>query len=860
MVLVRLKRANFCSVILSGLLMFTLNATSQQRTQNVEERVDRILSQMTLQEKLRYIGGTGFYDIKPIPRLGLPQIYMANGPLGVSFKAFEPTTRYPAGLALAASWNRDRARERGRQLGRDAKARGCYVVLCPGINIYRTPLGGRNFEYSSGEDPYLASQLVVPLVEAMQGEGVWANVKHYVCNDQEYRREHIDIRVDERSLREIYLPPFEAAVKEANAASVMAALNAVNGEFCCQNPFLDDEILKLEWGFDGVLLSDFRGIKDGVRAAKAGMDLDMPDGRFMNSRILRPAVLSGRLGISTIDDKVRRILRKIVAFQFLDRPQLDSSIPLDDPASKLECLKEAREGIVLLKNRGNVLPLDRNNIHAIAVLGLAAQGAPPTGFGSSFVNAIDFVSELRGIQDKVSPAVRVDFVDAGTPDPAIAVWESLGSDGHVQPGLKAEYFNNNDLSGSPAIVRVDREVNFDWTQAGSIPLSNQKYFSARWTGRVPVRYTGDHVFKVRADGGVRLYIGSNLAIDSFSSPMAPPVYGTTIPHCAKIYLEAGHSYDVRLEYRRTRGFAGDSGALEGVQFSWAPLVPPPNISSYDAVVMCVGLNSEYEGEGVDRAFTFADDSFQGLERSFKMPQFQDELIENMIRVNPRTIVILHGGGSFNVQDWVDQVPGLLHAWYPGENGGLALGEILFGDVNPSGKLPITMEKRLQDNPTSADYPTSGDATTIDYAESIFVGYRGYDKYQTEPLFPFGYGLSYTTFMYSDLNIEADKIDAKIVITVKFKVTNSGKRTGAEVAELYVSKQNPKISRPVKELKGFEKVFLNPGESKEVTLQLDQRSISFFNTDKHQWDTEPGVYDILVGASSRDIRLSGHFSL
>jgi beta-glucosidase len=530
----------------------------------------------------------------------------------------------------------------------------------------------------------------------------------------------------------------------------MGALNAVNGKFCYPNPFLDTEILKREWGFSGVLLSDFRAIKNGLQAAKAGMDLDMPDGMFMNSGTLRPAIQFGQLPISNIDDKVRRILRKIVTFKFLDRPQLDTSIPLDDPASKLESLNEAREGIVLLKNRGNILPLDRNKVRSIAVLGLAAQGTPPTGFGSSFVKAIDFVSELHGIQSKAGPTVRVDFIDAGTADPATAVWESLGSNEDLQSGLRAEYFNSKDLSGSPAVLRVDREVNFDWTQSCSIPVSSQKHFSTRWTGRVFPRYTGDHVFKVRAGGGVRLYVGSNLLISTFFSPTPPPVYGTTIPHCAKMYLEAGQGYDVRLEYRRTRGFAGDSGALEGVQFSWAPLVPPPDISSYDAVVMCQGLDSDYEGEGLDRAFNFENDGFAGLDQAFKLPEFQDELIQNVVRANPRTIVVLHGGGSFDIQSWVDQVPALLHAWYPGENGGLALGEILFGDVNPSAKLPITMEKRLQDNPTSADYPTSSDATTIHYTENILVGYRGYEKNHTEPQFPFGQGLSYTTFSYADL--------------------------------------------------------------------------------------------------------------
>lgn len=827
----------------------------------MEERVDRILSQMTLREKLDYIGGTGFYDIKSIPRLGLPQIFMGNGPLGVTCGAFEPTTRYPAGLALAATWNRDRARARGRQMGLDARARGCHVDLGPGINVYRTPLGGRNFEYSSGEDPYLASQLVVPLVEAMQQQGVWANIKHYVCNDQEYRREHINIEVDERALREIYFPPFEAATKEANAASVMGALNSVNGKLCCENPFLDTEVLKREWGFKGVLLSDYQGAKNGLAAAEAGLDLDMPDGRCMNGKTLRPAIRSGRLPISNINDKVRRILREIVLFKFLDRPQLDASIPLDDPASKLESLDEAREGIVLLKNGGNALPLDRNTLRSIAVLGLAARGAPPTGFGSSFVKAIDQVSELDGIRSKAGPAVKVDFVDAGTADPAAAAWEPVGfDDDHPADGLDAEYFISNDLSGSPAIRRVDREVNFDWTQPGSIPVSNHKNFSARWTGRVLPKYTGDHLFKVRADGGIRLYINGDLSINTFMTPMPPPVYGTTIPRCAKVYLEAGKFYDVRLEYRRTSGFTGNSGGLQGVQLSWTPLVPPLDISSYDAVVMCQGLNSEYEGEGVDRAFTFQGEGSAGLERAFNLPEFQDQLIQNVVRANPRTIVVLHGGGGFDMRGWVDQVPGLLHAWYPGENGGLALGEILFGDVNPSGKLPITMEKRLEDNPTSANYPTRNDATTIRYTESIFVGYRGYDKNRIEPQFPFGYGLSYTTFTYSDLKIEAPRPAEGRLSTVTFTVTNSGKRAGAEVVELYVGKQNPRVTRPIKELKGFQKVFLGPGESKQVTIELDQRSVAFFNTGEHRWDIEPGIYNALVGASSRDIRLSGQFEL
>jgi beta-glucosidase len=704
--------------------------------------------------------------------------------------------------------------------------------------------------------------LVAPLISAMQEQQVWADVKHYACNEQEYRRESINIEVGERPLREIYLPPFEAAVKQGHTASVMGALNAVNGNYACENYNLDTRILKKEWGFDGVLLSDYQGIHDGVKAAQAGCDLDMPFGDFMNPQTLLPAIQSGQVSVSAIDDKVRRILRKIVSFGFLDRPQLDSSIPLDDPASALEALNEAREGIVLLRNEPEILPLDRNKVRSIAVLGRLAPGVPATGFGSSFLVAIRSVSELSGIQGQAGPNVKVDFISAGSPDPATAAWEFLPPKGAVEVGLQGQYFNSNDLSGSPALTRIDQEVNFDWTQAGAIPaaikVENQPSFSALWTGRMRPGFTGDHLFKVRADGGVRLYVNGQLLIDTFLSPMPPPVYGTTIPIFAKILLQAGQAYDVRLEYRRTSGFPGNSGALQGVQFSWTPLVVPPILATYDAVVMCQGIDNEYDGEGLDLAFKFEDQGEAGLEKAIIMPEYQDELIQNVVMTNPRTIVVLHGTGNFDVQNWINEVPGLLHAWYPGENGGQALAEILFGEVNPSGKLPITMEKRLRDNPTTANYPTTSDALSIRYTEGIFVGYRGYEKNHITPQYAFGFGLSYTSFRYSDLDVS--KVSSEDSVEVSFTVTNTGNRAGAEIAELYVGQQDPKVERPLKELKGFHKVSLQQGESKRVTLELDQRSFAFFNTAKKVWAAEPGIYNILIGASSQDIRLSGQVTL
>jgi beta-glucosidase len=879
-----MKLIDLAQVTLTGLLVCTLNAYGQQGSNNVEQRVNNILSQMTLDEKLSYIGGTyssttyGVFNIRGIPRLALPEIDMCNGPLGIQSLIGQDSTRYPAGLTLAATWNRDRALARGRQMGRDARARAFYVDLGPGVDPYRTPLGGRNFEYNTGEDPFLGGQLVAPLISAMQEQQVWADVKHYACNEQEYRRESINIEVGERPMREIYLPPFEAAVKHGHTASVMGALNAVNGDFACESYNLDTSILKKEWGFDGVLLSDYQAIHDGVKAAQAGCDLDMPFGDFMNAQTLLPAIQSGQLSISAINDKVRRILREIVSFGFLDRPQLDPSIPLDDPASALEALNEAREGIVLLRNEGEILPLDRNKVHSVAVLGRLAPGVPATGFGSSFLVAIRSVSELSGIQGQAGPNIRVDFISAGSPDPATAAWEFLSPGGAAEVGLQGQYFNSNDLSGPPALTRIDQEVNFDWTQAGAIPVAieveNQPSFSALWTGRMRPVFTGDHLFKVRADGGVRLYVNGQLLMDTFLSPMPPPVYGTTIPTFAKILLQAGQAYDVRLEYRRTSGFTGNSGALEGVQFSWTPLVVPPSLATYDAVVMCQGIDNEYDGEGLDLAFKFEDQGEAGLENAIIMPEYQDELIQNVVSTNPWTIVVLHGTGNFDIQNWINEVPGLLHAWYPGENGGQALAEILFGDVNPSGKLPMTMEKRLRDNPTTANYPTTSDALSIRYTEGIFVGYRGYEKNGIEPQFPFGFGLSYTTFAYSDLDITPSSEEqplAKVsfpvtdneehhLAKVSFTVTNTGERAGAEIAELYVGEGNPIVPRPIKELKGFKKVLLQPGESKRVTLELDQRSFAFFDTAKHLWVAEPDIYNILVGASSQDIRLSGQVTL
>jgi beta-glucosidase len=848
-----MKLTKLFRVTLTGLLACTLSAYGQRDSKSVEQRVDTILSQMSLADKLSYIGGTGFFDIKPIPDPMLkasinPQIFQTDGPLGV--RRNSPGIRFTSGLTLAASWNRGLAREVGVAMGRDTRARGYFSILGPGMDFYRLPLGGRNFEYMNGEDPFLGGQLVPEVIQGIQSQGVWSCAKHYVCNDEEENRTNVQILVDERTLREIYLPVFEAAVKAGHVATVMGAYNGVNGFFCCENPFLLQQVLKKEWGFTGLLMSDYNAIHDGLSAALNGCDVDLPAGNSMNSQNLS-LYIPAPLTIATIDDKVRRILREVVSYGYLDRQQLDPSISLDDPYSEMTALNEAREGIVLLRNKGNLLPLSERRVQSIAVVGPFAQGAPPTGFGSSYVTPISYISVLDGLENEVSAGTTVHLLSTNTLDPENATWEFVNANGQLQQGLQAEYFTSNDLSGTPAVTRVDNHLNFDW-DINPIPVSqNQGGFSARWTGQIRPVITGDHVFKIRGDGGLRIIVNGQTLFDNFSSPTLPPVgYGPTPAYSSKIALQAGQAYSVEVDYRRVGGFfdSFEQGGLTGIQVSWASLEAPPNFGHYDAVIVCAGISNEYEGEGEDRSFT--------------LPEFQDELIKNLSTVNPRTIVEFYGGGNFDSSNWINQVSALIETFYPGQNGGQALAEILFGEVNPSGKLPVTFEKKISDNPAYATFPkainTHPDA--IPYSEGIFIGYRGYEHNHIEPLFPFGFGLSYTTFAYSDIKIEPAVFNGTDPVKVSFKVTNTGKRDGAEVAELYVGQENPKISRPIKELKGFEKVFLQPGQSQTVSIDLNQRSFAYFNTSTEEWDAAPGAYNVLVGGSSDDTPLHGQVSL
>jgi beta-glucosidase len=795
------------------------------RSDQVDRRVEALLEQMTLEEKLEYIGGIHAMSIRPIHRLGLPEIRMSDGPVGV--RQDRPSTRYPAGIALAATWNPQLAEKEGTAMGRDCRARGIHILLAPGLNINRVPVCGRNFEYLAGEDPYLASQMVVPFVRGVQGQGVVATAKHFAVNNQEFNRMEIDAVVDERALREIYLPAFEAAVRTAKVGAVMDAYNRVNGSFCTENRFLNLKILKSEWGFAGVLMSDWGATHSTLAAANGGLDLEMPSGVFFAPRALLPLLKEGRLSQTEIDDKVRRVLRLIVSNGFLDRAQLDPSIPENDPSSAATALAIEQEGVVLLKNEGKLLPLDRKSVRSIAVLGPNAQPGVPTGWGSSFVYPTGSVSLVDGLREVFGSQVKIDYFDAGVGSFKAAEFFHRTETGDLLPGLKGDYFNNASLSGRPIISRIDSHIDFEWAKTGSLPpQSRSNQISVRWTGLIRPADPGPHVFRARSDDGIRVFLNGELIIDDWSDHS--PRTATAVRR-----LDAGKIYEIRIDYHNDYG-----AAL--AQFTWASLSVPEAVRHYDIAIVGAGFDDGTEGEGADRTFA--------------LPDRQDLLIRNVAEKNPRTAVILFCGGNVDMNYWLDQVPVLLHAWYPGQEGGRALAQVLDGEINPSGKLPVSFEKSFSDNPAANQYPSHDGGKTVRYEEGILVGYRGYDHFGIEPRFPFGFGLSYTNFEYSDLVVDSPAIVIGNPIRAKCQIKNTGDRPGGEIAQLYVRPLEPKTERPVRELKGFAKVFMNAGDKREVNFVLDQKAFQYFDPTTHRFRVDAGKYEIGVGGSSRDMRL------
>jgi beta-glucosidase len=802
-----------------------------------------MLGQMTLEEKIDLLGGVDSFFVRAIPHIGLPTLRMADGPIGV--RNYGPATAMAGGIALAATWNPTLAERVGTELGRDARAKGVHFLLAPGVNIYRAPMNGRNFEYF-GEDPFLASRIAVAYIKGVQSQGVSATVKHFMGNNSEFDRHNTDSIIDERTMREIYLPVFEAAVKEAKVGAIMDSYNLTNGTHLTQNGYFNIEIAKNEWGFEGIMMSDWYATYDGVAAANGGMDLEMPFAGFMNRGTLLPAIKEGKVSVATIDDKVRRILRTAVQFGWLDRDQTDISIPRFNPQGRMVALEAARESQVLLKNEGGLLPLDKTRIKSIAIIGPDAHPAVPVGGGSARVEPFVATSYLQGLSNYLGAAVKV-YYARGVPSLAEMADATNFSTAATQGerGVNAEYFNSSDLKGPPAVTRTEEHIN---VKAGSTRADYPtQTFSSRWTGYYMPQASGDYdlfVASTGEDGGFyRLYVDDKLVLDNWT--MSTALVGQArLPLAAKphkIVIEQ-HGRSLWLGGRMHFGIMRHGSLISEQVRKLA--------SKADVVVVAAGFDPETESEGADRTFV--------------LPPGQDELIQAMVAANKNTIVVVTSGGNVDMNGWLGHVPALIEAWYPGQEGGTALAEILFGDVNPSGRLPATFERRWEDNPVHDSYYPAAGTNKVPYKEGVFVGYRGYEKNGTKPQFPFGYGLSYTSFSYSKLSVTQGITKGGSPefwwAEVSFDVTNTGKRAGAEVAQVYVGDTHTKLPRPAKELKGFAKVELKPGETKRVKVMLNKRALSYYDADAKQWRAEPGDFDVLVGPSSAQIELRGKLTL
>jgi beta-glucosidase len=847
----------FLFLLPSAILISQTWAQTGAQSAETEKRINETIGKLTLEEKITLLSGSNMMASAPITRLNIPALRMSDGPVGAHIPP--PSTAFAAGIGLAASWDRDLANRIGVQLGRDARSRGAAFLLGPGVNIYRAPMNGRNFEYF-GEDPFLASQIAVGYINGVQSQNVSATIKHFAANNSEYARFTSDSIVSERALREIYLPTFEAAVKQAHVGSIMDSYNFINGEHATQNVHLNIEIAKKQWGFDGVMMSDWTATHDGVAAANAGLDLEMPFGWYMNAETLIPAVKSGKVSEATIDDKIRRILRVAYRFGWIDaqgKPQdlLDATIPRYNQQGRRAALEGALEGATLLKNEKHLLPLDPAKVKTIAVIGPDAFPGSPTAGGSGLVPTFGDVSTLKGISDRLGPNANVTY-DRGVSKLSLL---ALQTDFTTAPdssktGVIVDVFDSPDFTGKPSSTREERHIN-----AGSSALADPdtmelistidsaglkdimgttdgpKHYN-RWTGYYHAHESGKYLIFIENQGKFVMKVDDKVVVDHSDLPRFA---------VSQKVIEL-HSGAHKVAVEEISGPQFGAGVTRVGIAREGTLVRPAALElakRADAVIIAVGYDAETESEGQDR--------------DFQLPPGQDELIEKIATVNPNTIVTITAGGSVDASQWIDHVGAVLHNWYPGEEGGTGLAQLIFGDANPSGRLPISWEKSLKDNPSYAYYYPAPGTEKITYGDDVFVGYRGYERNKTKPLFPFGYGLSYTTFKYANLAISGANGAA---YEVSFDVTNTGQRAGADVAQLYLTEDHPKIDRPAQELKGFSRVTLDPGQTRHVTIPLDARSFTWYDVKAKAWHGDAGTFTVHISRSSADPQLEGKITV
>jgi beta-glucosidase len=820
----------------------------QDKSLPVEQRMNDLLNRMTLDEKIDVLSGYNGFYIHPCVRLGVPAFKMADGPLGIASWGWNGrATAFPAALSLAASWNKDLASRIGSMYAQEWRARGIHIMLAPGVNNYRASKDARNFEYL-GEDPYLASAMVVPFIKGVQAGGVLATIKHFAANDQEFDRYSVSTEVSERALQEIYLPPFKAAVQKAGVKALMTGYNLVNGTYCSENKHLLKDILEKDWGFKGMVMSDWGATHSTLESALNGLDMEMGSNDWFIRDKLMPLIKEGKISEDLINEKVRRIYGACMEMGFFDRPQHDTSIPTYNPKANEAALQEATEGIILLKNQHRILPLA--NPKVIAVIGPNANPTVVTdnaynvmgivygGGGSSKVNPWYVTNDLQGIKQEF-PKSTILYTEGISNEFVKHLFERSAfttNDGHY--GLTGKYFaitpnvNKQVINLNLVMTRTDSRINFEW---GGKPFNEQKLgdeYKVEWEGYMTPQKTDSIYFFVHSQGAYRLWIDNQLIFDASTSQSFDN-------RQIAIAAQQGQKKAVKLEYYNRRsepaeirlGYAYQSD----IDFSEAERLA----AKANVVIFCGGLDGSLELEGRDRPF--------------ELPFGQDILINRLAKINPKTIVVLHAGGGVDMTKWINNVSAVFHALYPGQEGGTAIARLLSGEENPSAKLPFTIEKSWKDSPACGNYDETRASKKVYYREGVFTGYRGYEKKNIEPLFPFGYGLSYSTFEYSNLKAKVvDKKEGKVKVSLTVK--NTSDYPGSEVIELYVHQLAPKEERPYKELKNFEKEWFMPKESKKIEMELSMDDFQYYNEAQKAWVFEKGKFDILVGASSRDIRL------
>ena len=801
--------------------------------------LDQLLDAMTLEEQASLLAGADFWTTVPVPRLGVPAIKVSDGPNGArggQFKDGPKTACFPVGIALGATWNPALVSEAGAALAEEARLKGAQVLLAPTVNLHRTVLNGRNFECYS-EDPHLSAETGLAYVRGVQGQGIAATIKHFVGNESEYQRMSISSEIGERALRELYLLPFERAVKEGGVMAVMAAYNRIDGVFACDHERLIQQVLREEWGFGGLVMSDWMALHSTAEGVRAGCDLEMPGPTSHRGAALVQAVEQGQLPAAAVRTCARRVLALIERVGAFRNPGIPAEQAVDLPAHRALIRRLGAEGAVLLKNDGDLLPLTPRPGQTLALIGLAAVEPQIMGGGSATVNAFYRVAPRDAIATQAGPQVRV-------------VHEH-GADMHrwvpvLQAPMALEFYNSTDFSGPVVSQQTSSSTEVLWIDTVD-PAVNRQAFSARARLRHVAAEAGEYQFSLISAGRSRCFINGELRVDAWSDWRRGETYFTF--GCEEMVatrtLQAGEVSEVLIEFsaevpgsdpvpihalrfgcHRMRGEADIVRAVEAARHA-------------DVAVVFAGLNAEWDNEGLDR-------------KHMQLPHHQNELVARVAAVNPRTVVVLQTGAPVELP-WLDQVSAVLQAWYPGQECGNAIADVLLGAAEPGGRLPQTWPLRLSDSPAQGEalrYP--GVDGRVVYDEGVFIGYRHYEHHGITPRFPFGHGLSYTQFELSPPRLSRSAVQAGQPVDVEVTVRNAGARAGQVVVQLYVAPPASRLPRPRKELKAYAKLPLDAGQQGVVHLRLDMRALAYFDPARAAWIAEAGVYAVQVGRSAADL--------